>query len=162
MLAQIERVVTSADATLAWKLVDPETQQVVEGLYGEEKAYVAALQQQPQSAAVTTEHERVKASTEVDVAHFFAAQCHAWQLIESYRKRLGSASGPVQKKEDAPGSMWLARYDGMAFHVVKVGSGWAWADLKGEWQLEARHVKKAATELRGPTKPTKPTKNEGP
>lgn len=160
LLAQIERVVTSANAEQAWKLVDPDTQHAVEAVWADHRAAAALLEQRPPAPAANTARASVEAARQPDLVHFFAAQCHGWQLLEGYRKRLGSASGPVQKKEDAPGSVWVARFDGMAFHVVKVGGGWAWADLKGEWQLESRRVKKVLDELRA--KPAAPTKNEGP
>ena len=158
-LAQIEHVVISGDGAQAWTLVDPATRSLVTTLFADERELKTRLASQPQDASTKIELARIAAVDEPTAAAFFVRTCQIWKLLESFRKRLGSTSGPIQKREDGPGSVWVARFDGMAFHVVKSGAGWAWADVKGEWKIEAERVQRSLQKLRPQTGPHK---NEGP
>jgi hypothetical protein len=135
-LIAIERVVVSADGLSAWELVDSDTRSAVDSVLSDQRLMQTIVKAKYPPAEAQKEMERLAAADEPDAKHFFARTAKNWQQIEAFRKRLGSVSGPIQTRSDAPGSVWIARADGMAFHIQKVGGGYAWIDLRGEWQLE--------------------------
>jgi len=135
-LAQVERVVVSGDGLAAWELVDSDTRRAADSVQQDQRLMQTIVKAKYPPAEAAHELERLAAADEPDAKHFFARTCKAWQQIEAMRKRLGSVSGPIKTRSDAPGSVWVARADGMAFHLQKVGGGYAWVDLRGEWQLE--------------------------
>ena len=67
-------------------------------------------------------------------------------MVEAFRKRLGSVSGPIKSKIDGADAVWVAREDGMPFHFAKNKDGsWGWSELRGDWELEkdrAQHAVK--------------------
>ena len=147
-LGQIERVVASGDGLAAWKIVDPETRAAAESVFSDERLMQTIVKAKYPPAEAARELERLAACDEPDAAHFFARTSKAWGIIEGLRKRLGSVSGPIKTKTDAAGTLWVARSDGMAFHVANTGKGWAWADLRGEWQLEKDRASHAVQTVR--------------
>ena len=147
-LGQIERVVTSADGLAAWQLVDPQTRAAASSVLADERLMQTIVKAKYPPAEATRELDRLAAADEADEAHFFARTCKAWALLEGYRKRLGSVSGPIQVKPDGDQAAWVTRGDGMPFHVVKAGGGWAWQDLRGEWQLERDRASHAVKTVR--------------
>lgn len=147
-LVEIERAVVAGDALRAWELVDADTRSAAESVLADERLMQTIVKAKYPPAEAARELERLKGADEADVRHFFSATCARWRLIEGYRKRLGSVSGPIKTKEDVAGSQWVARQDGMAFHIVKSGSGWAWVDLRGEWQLERERAGHAVKTIR--------------
>lgn len=137
-LAQIERVVVAGDALSAWEIVDTETRSAAESVWSDERLMQTIVKAKFPPAEAARELERLKGADEPDARRFFAATAQRWRQIEGYRKRLGSVSGPIKTKPDRTNtdSLWVSRADGMAFQIVKAGSGWAWMDLRGEWLLE--------------------------
>ena len=147
-LTQIERVVASGDGLLAWKIVDSQTRSAAEAVLEDQRLMQTIVKAKYPAAEAARELEKLAAADEPDAAHFFARTCKTWGLIEGLRKRLGSVSGVVKTQADAPGSLWVARADGMAFHLAKVGGGWAWVDLRGEWQMEKDRAAHAVKTVR--------------
>lgn len=147
-LGQIERVVTSADALVAWELVDPQTRSAAASVLADERLMQTIVKAKYPPAEAKRELERLAAADEPDDKHFFARTCKSWAMLEGYRKRLGSVSGPIKVKPDGESAAWVARVDGMPFRVVKVGGGWAWEDLRGEWQLEKDRASHAVTTVK--------------
>jgi len=147
-LARIERAVVAGDALMAWELVDADTRSAADSVLSDERLMQTIVKAKYPPAEAARELERLKGADQPDAKHFFAATCAKWRLIEGYRKRLGSVSGPIKTKDDVAGSLWIARQDGMAFHIAKSGSGWAWIDLRGEWQLERDRASHAVKTVR--------------
>jgi hypothetical protein len=147
-LAQVEKVVVAGDGMLAWDLVDNDTRRAVDSVQQDQRLMQTIVKAKYPPAEAARELERLAAADEADAQHFFARTTKAWGQIEGLRKRLGSVSGPIQVRSDAPGSVWVARADGIAFHLQKVGGGYAWIDLRGEWQLERDRTAHAVKTVR--------------
>jgi hypothetical protein len=147
-LAEIERVVVSGDALKAWDLVDRDTRSAADSVLQDERLMQTIVKAKYPPAEAARELERLAAADEPDAKHFFSRTCKAWQQIEGMRKRLGSVSGEIKTRGDAPGSVWVARSDGMPFHLGKVGGGYAWLDLRGEWVLEKDRAGHAVKTIR--------------
>jgi len=147
-LAEVERVVISGDGLLAWEIVDSQTRSAAESVFSDQRLMQTIVKAKYPAAEAAHELEQLAAADEPDAAHFFARTCKTWGIIEGLRKRLGSVSGVIKTQSDAPGSLWVARADGMAFHLAKVGGGWAWVDLRGEWQLEKDRAAHAVKTVR--------------
>jgi hypothetical protein len=147
-LQRIERVVVSGDALAAWELVDRETRAAAESVLADERLMQTIVRAKYPPAEAARELERLAAADEPDAAHFFARTCKTWKLLEGYRKRLGSVSGPIKTQLDAAGVPWVARHDGMAFRLTKQAGGYAWGDLRGEWQLERDRASHAVKTVR--------------
>lgn len=147
-LAQIEKVVTSGDGLVAWQLVDSDTKSSVASVYANDRLMRTIIKAKYPAAEADRELGRLADADQPDVAHFFAAMEARWQSIQGYRKRLGSISGPIKTKADGPSAMYVARQDGMPFHLVKAGSGWAWNELRGEWMMEKDRAAHALTTVK--------------
>jgi hypothetical protein len=159
-LVRIERAVVAGDALAAWELVDPDTRSAADSVLADERLMQTIVKAKYPPAEAARELERLKGADEADPRHFFAVTCARWRLIEGYRKRLGSVSGPIKTKDDPSGSLWIARQDGMAFNIARSGSGWAWVDLRGEWRLERERAGHAVKTVRDNAALYQ--KNEGP
>jgi hypothetical protein len=147
-LAQVEKVVTSGDGLLAWEIVDADTKSSVASVYANDRMMRTIIKAKYPAAEADRELGRLADADQPDIAHFFAAMESRWQTIQGYRKRLGSISGPIKTKPDGATSMYVARQDGMPFHLVKAGSGWAWNELRGEWMLEKDRAAHALTTVK--------------
>jgi len=147
-LARVERVVVSGDGLSAWELVDNDTRRAAESVLGDQRLMQTIVKAKYPPSEAARELERLAAADEPDAKHFFARTAKTWGQLEGLRKRLGAVSGPIQTRSDAPGSVWVARSDGMAFHLAKVGGGYAWIDLRGEWQLEKDRASHAVKTVR--------------
>ncbi len=108
-LGQIEHVVTSADGLVAWQLVDPQTRSAAASVLTDERLMQTIVKAKYPPEEARRELERLAAADEPDDAHFFARTCKAWAMLEGYRKRLGSVSGPIQTKADGDKAMWVSR-----------------------------------------------------
>ena len=135
-LSQIEQAVTSADGLMAWKLVDADTKSAVGAVLASDRLMQTIVKAKYPPADAQRELEHLAPADQPDEAHFFAAMSTRWAALEGYRKRLGSISGPVKTRPDGDKMMWVARQDGMPFHLLKTGRGWAWIDPRTEWLLE--------------------------
>ncbi|MEO6950539.1 MAG: hypothetical protein ABI321_01895 [Polyangia bacterium] len=135
-LSQIEQTVTSADPLAAWKLVDADTKSAVSAVLASERLMQTIVKAKYPPADAQLELEHLAAADQPDDEHFFAAMTTRWAALEGYRKRLGSISGPVKTKPDGDKMMYVARQDGMPFHLLKTSRGWAWIDPRTEWLLE--------------------------
>jgi hypothetical protein len=147
-LGLVEKVVVANDGLRAWELVDHDTRRAVDSVLQDQRLMQTIVKAKYPPAEAARELERLAAADESDAQHFFARTTKSWGQIEAMRKRLGSVSGPIQVRSDAPGSVWVARADGMAFHLQKVGGGYAWIDLHGEWQLERDRTSHAVKTVR--------------
>lgn len=145
---EVERTVAAADGLRAWKIIDPDTRREVESVFGDERQGQTIVKAKYPPAAAQQELARLAATDEPDAAHFFARTIETWSSLPNLRQRLGSLSGPIQTKPDGE-TIWMKRADGKPFHLVKVGGGWAWMDLRSEWSLEkiapATRCKRCAT-----------------
>lgn len=135
-LQRIEQVVTSGDGVAAYGIIDEDTKKAVAAVYANDRTMRTIIKAKYPPQEADRELGRLADAEQPDVAHFFAAMESRWQSIQGYRKRLGSISGPIKTKPDGATSMYVARQDGMPFHLVKAGSGWAWNELRGEWAME--------------------------
>ncbi len=146
-LVRIERAVTSGDGLVAWELVDADTRKAAESVLADERLMQTIVKAKYPPDEAARELVRLAAADEPDAAHFFARTCKAWGIIEGLRKRLGSVSGPIKTRQEGA-TTWVARADGMPFHVAKATRGWTWIDLRGEWQLEKDRAAHAVKTVR--------------
>ena len=135
-LQKIEQAVTSGDGLMAYALIDDDTKHAVASVYANDRTMRTIIKAKYPPQEADRELGRLADAEQPDAAHFFAAMENRWQSIQGYRKRLGSISGPIKTKPDGATAMYVARQDGMPFHLVKAGSGWAWNELRGEWAME--------------------------
>jgi hypothetical protein len=147
-LSRIERVVVMNDGMAAWDLVDNDTRKAAESVLQDQRLMQTIVKAKYPPAEAARELERLAGADEPDAQHFFARTTKAWGQIEGLRKRLGAVSGPTSTRSDAPGSLWITRNDGMPFHLMKVGGGYAWVDLRVEWQLERDRAAHAVKTVR--------------
>ncbi len=49
---------------------------------------------------------------------------------------------------DGPDNLWVKRTYGKCFHLIKRNGGWAWMDLRAEWNLEKDRANHAVQTLR--------------
>jgi hypothetical protein len=147
-LFKIERVVVTDDGTTAWDLVDNDTRKAADSVMQDQRLMQTIVKAKYPPAEAARELEKLAGADEPDAQHFFARTTKTRGQIAGMRRRLGAISGPTTTRSDAPGSVWITRNDGMPFHLMKVGGGYAWVDLRGEWLLERDRAAHAVKTVR--------------
>jgi len=145
---QLERSIAAGDATGFFHALDGQTRAAIAETYEQERlqrTLVARRLPEGQRAAAL---ERLRGAAEPDVEHYFVKLAGERRLVTSYRKRLGSVSGPILRKPDGK-EMWVARKDGMPFRFAEALDGtWGFVELRSEWALEKERAARALAALR--------------
>ncbi len=147
---KLERAIAAGDAVSFYKLLDQPTRWSVESTLHDQRLMRTIISAKYPEAEAGKALATLAAAEETDAAHYFARLNRDRHLVEAYRKRLGSVSGPIKSKIDGPDDVWVARQDGMPFrfHKNKDGS-WGFTELRGDWELEkdrAAHAVKTVQE----------------
>jgi hypothetical protein len=144
----LERAVAAGDAATFYDCLTVATQKSIEGAWREEQLQRTIIQAKYPEAEAGPALARLDAAAADDPRGYFVRLSKERKLVEAFRKRLGSVSGPVKHKDDGPRAMWLARQDGMPFHFVRDGAGWSFSELESEWALEREHATHAVKTVR--------------
>jgi hypothetical protein len=136
-LQALERAVAAGDASAFYECLDSGTKGSIDSAYKDQRLQRTIIQAKFPEAEAGPALERLSAAAADDAKQFFVRIASERKVVEGFRKRLGSVSGTIQRKEDGPDAVWLVRPDGLPFHFDKNRDGsWGFAELKTEWGLE--------------------------
>jgi hypothetical protein len=143
---QLERAIAAGDAVAVYGLVDQKTRWSIQSALKDQRLERTIISAKYPEAEAQKALASLRAAEETDPAQYFKRVNDERHVVEAFRKRLGSVSGPIKNKIDGPDSAWVAREDGMPFHFSKNRDGsWGWMELRGDWDLEkdrAQHAVK--------------------
>ena len=146
----VERAVAAGDAAAIYGLVDQQTRWAIQSTLKDQQLQRTIIQAKYPEAEAQKALAPLRAAAESDPALYFKRINDDRHVVEAFRKRLGSVSGPIKSKIDGPDAVWVARQDGMPFHFAKNKDGtWGWSELRGDWSLEqdrAQHAVKTVQE----------------
>jgi hypothetical protein len=135
--ARVEHAVAAGDAAELYRALDRRTRDLVDAAYRDEQMQRTIIAAKYPEAEARAALAKLDAAAEPDAERFFAKRAHEDRVLEAYRKRLGSVSGPIVTRKDADDTIWMARQDGAPFKLVKRGrDGWGFAELEPQWSLE--------------------------
>ncbi|HEX9103075.1 MAG TPA: hypothetical protein VF997_12775 [Polyangia bacterium] len=147
---ELERAVAAGDAVAVYGLVDLPTRWSIESALKDQRLQRTIISAKYPEAEAQKALATLRAAEETDPAQYFKRINDERHVVEAFRKRLGSVSGPIKSKIDGPDAVWVAREDGMPFHFAKNKNGsWGWSELRGDWELEkdrAQHAVKTVQE----------------
>jgi hypothetical protein len=134
---RLEHAIAAGDASEFWACLTPATQKSIEGTWREEQLQRTIISAKYPEAEAGPALARLDAAAADSPKAFFERIAKERKLVEAWRKRLGSVSGPIKHKPDGDRAVWIAREDGMPFHFVRdSGGGWSFSELEVEWALE--------------------------
>ena len=134
---RLERAVAAGDAAGFYECLDNATKSSIDSAYQDQRLKRTIIQAKFPEAEAGPALAKLDAAAADDAKQFFARVAKERKIVEGYRRRLGSVSGPINHKLDGQGAEWLARSDGMPFRFVKSSGGsWGFAELAVEWSLE--------------------------
>jgi hypothetical protein len=143
---QLERAIASGDAAAVYRLVDQQTRWSIQSALKDQRLQRTIITAKYPEAEAQKALATLKPAEEADPEQYFKRVNDERHVVEAYRKRLGSVSGPIKSKIDGADAVWVAREDGMPFHFAKNKDGsWGWNELRGDWELEkdrAQHAVK--------------------
>jgi hypothetical protein len=146
----VERAVAAGDAAAIYGLVDQQTRWAIQSTLKDQQLQRTIIQAKYPEAEAQKALATLRAAEESQPALYFKRINDDRHVVEAFRKRLGSVSGPIKSKIDGPDAVWVARQDGMPFHFAKNKDGtWGWSELRGDWALEqdrAQHAVKTVQE----------------
>ena len=146
----VERAIAAGDAVAIYNLVDLQTRWAIQSTHRDQRLQRTIIEAKYPEAEAQKALATLRAAEEADPAMFFKRVNDERRVVEAFRKRLGSTSGPIKSKIDGPDAVWVARQDGMPFHFAKNKDGtWGWNELRGDWVLEqdrAQHAVKTVQE----------------
>lgn len=144
--AQLERAVAAGDAAAFYKLLDQPTQWAIQSALKDQRLQRTIISAKYPEAEAQKALATLRAAEETDPAQYFKRLNDERRVVEAFRKRLGSVSGPIKSKIDGADDCWVARQDGMPFRFHKNRDGsWGFTELRGDWELEkdrAQHAVK--------------------
>ncbi len=147
---QLERAIAAGDAVAVYGLVDLPTRWSIQSALKDQRLQRTIISAKYPEAEAQKALATLRAAEETDPAQYFKRINDERHVVEAFRKRLGSVSGPIKSKIDGPDAVWVARQDGMPFHFAKNKDGsWGWSELRGDWELEkdrAQHAVKTVQE----------------
>jgi hypothetical protein len=147
---QLERAVAAGDAAAVYGLVDQHTRWSIQSALKDQRLMRTIITAKYPEAEAQKALATLRAAEETDPAQYYKRVNDERRVVEAFRKRLGSVSGPIKSKIDGPDAVWVARQDGMPFHFAKNRDGsWGWSELRGDWELEkdrAQHGVKTVQE----------------
>lgn len=147
---QLERVIAAGDAAAFYKLLDQETQWAIQSTLKDQRLQRTIISAKYPEAEAQRALGMLAAAEEREPAAYFRRLNGERHIVEAFRKRLGSVSGPIKSKIDGADDVWVARQDGMPFRFHKNRDGsWGFTELRGDWELEkdrAQHAVKTVQE----------------
>ncbi|MCU1279601.1 MAG: hypothetical protein JWM53_3147 [bacterium] len=147
---QLERAIAAGDAQAVYGLVDQQTRWSIQSALKDQRLQRTIITAKYPEAEAQKALATLRAAEETDAAPYFKRVNDERHVVEAFRKRLGSVSGPIKSKIDGADAVWVARQDGMPFHFAKNRDGsWGWMELRGDWELEkdrAQHAVKTVQE----------------
>jgi hypothetical protein len=146
----LERSIAAGDASAFYALLDEDTKWAIEATLKHQRlARTIITAKYPENEAQKA-LAALAAADESDAQRYFAKLNEERHLVEAFRKRLGSVSGPIQSKIADATTVWVSRQDGMPFRFAKNKDGsWGFCELRGDWELErdrAQHAIKTVRE----------------
>lgn len=133
----LERSIAAGDALGFYAVLDDPTQWSIQSTLREQRLMRTIIRAKYPEADADKALAGLAAAEESDPAHYFARLNRERRIVEAYRKRLGSVSGPIKSKIEGADAVWVAREDGMPFHFAKNARGsWGFSELRGDWELE--------------------------
>lgn len=142
----LERAIAAGDAVAVYKLLDLPTRWSIQSTLKDQRLMRTIISAKYPEAEAQKALSTLRAADETDPAQYFKRVNDERHVVEAFRKRLGSVSGPIKSKIDGADAVWVAREDGMPFHFAKNKDGsWGWSELRGDWELEkdrAQHAVK--------------------
>jgi hypothetical protein len=133
---RLERAVAAGSGVELYRLLDPATQQAVDGAYRDERLMRTIIAAKYPEKARAEELQHLAAAAEDDVERYFAKVAEQRRLFDTLRRRLGSVSGPVRERPDGTDGLMLSREDGLPFRLRRTRAGWRFVELQAEWALE--------------------------
>jgi hypothetical protein len=146
---RLERAIAAGDARGFYDCLDRSTQKAIESTWRDQQLERTIIEAKyPESEAGPALAKLAAASADSPRA-YFEKVAKERRIVEAYRKRLGSVSGPVAHKPDGEQKMWLARQDGLPFHFSRNSDGtWGFGELGVEWALEQDRASHAVKTVR--------------
>jgi hypothetical protein len=145
---KLELSIVTADAGAFYDLLDKGTQKSIEGTWRDQQLQRTIISAKFPESEAGPALARLAAAAANDPRSYFVALNKERKLVEAYRKRLGSVSGPIMHKPDGDDKLWIARQDGMPFHWVKSGGEWRFGELAVDWALEKDRASHAVATVR--------------
>jgi hypothetical protein len=143
---KLERAIAAGDAAAVYKLLDQETRWSIQSTLKDQRLQRTIIMAKYPEADAQKALATLRAAEEANPAQYFKRINDERHIVEAYRKRLGSVSGPIKNKIDGPDAEWVSRQDGMPFHFAKNKDGsWGWSELRGEWELEKDRAQHAVS-----------------
>jgi hypothetical protein len=133
---RVEHAVAAGDGLELYSLLDPPTRASIEGTYKDQRLMRTIISAKYPEAEAERELKRLEPAAEIDAPHYFAKVAQARRLFDTYRRRLGSVSGPIMQKAQGPDVVLVARQDGLPFRLRRSSEGWRLNELESEWALE--------------------------
>jgi hypothetical protein len=147
-LQRLERAIAAADAAEFFACLTQKTRSDIEQAYKEERLQRTIIVAKYPDAEQAQALARLDAAAADDARQYFARVAKERKLVEGFRKRLGSVSGPMTRKPDGE-ALWLVRQEGLPFRFAKNRDGsWGFAELETEWALERDRASHAVKTIR--------------
>jgi len=145
----LERAISAGDAAAFYACLDRATQAAIEDTYKDERLQRTIVQAKYPEAEAGPALAKLAAAAEEDAPRFFVKVAAERKIVEGYRKRLGSVSGPIAKKTVSPDVLFLSRQDGMPFKFARNSDGsWGFSELGPEWVMEKERASHAVKTVR--------------
>lgn len=134
---KLEVAIAAGDAVAFYKVLDQQTQWAIQSTLKDQRLMRTIIKAKYPEAEAQKALAPLKAAEESDPAQYFKRINDERHIVQAYRKRLGSVSGPIKSKIDGADDCWVARQDGMPFHFHKnKDRSWGFEELRGDWKLE--------------------------
>ena len=146
---KLEVAIAAGDAVGFYKVLDQPTQWAIQSTLKDQRLMRTIIKARYPEAEAQKALAPLKAAEESEPAQYFKRVNDERHIVQAYRKRLGSVSGPIKSKIDGADDCWVARQDGMPFrfHKNKDGS-WGFTELRGDWKLEQERATHAVATVK--------------
>jgi hypothetical protein len=146
---RMERAIAAGDVGAFYDSLDSGTKKAIEATWRDEQLQRTIIQGKYPENEAGPALARLTAAAADSPRAYFAQAIKGRKLVEGYRKRLGSVSGPIAHKPDGEQKMYLARQDGMPFLFVRGSDGvWGFGELASEWAMEQERASHAVKTVR--------------
>jgi len=146
---RVERAVAAGNAADFYRALDRRSRDEISSVYTDERTQRTIIRAKYPEAAAGPALAKLEEAAADDALHYFEKVNARQKIVERYRKRLGSVSGPILTKPDGPNAVWVARKDGMPFRFVHDSDGsWGFSELDAEWSLEKDRASHAVKTVR--------------
>ena len=144
---KLEAAVAAGDGAKLYECLDRATRRHIDGAFHDQELARTIIAAKYPEAEARAALAQLEAAAEPDVERYFAHRARADKLFEEYRRRLGSVSGPLDKREDGQ-TAWVGRRDGAPFQFVHGKDGWRFGELLARWTLEHDRAQHAVQTVR--------------